>query len=232
MGLDLKQLGNSIKMYRLIHNFTQEDLAEHLQTSVRNVSDIENGKAVIDVYAFAKIYQSSPETIDPWLNSRSFCWDDKLKIPPTFYSSDLERDLFYEQFPERLRFIRRLKGFSQAKMARCLGLSSSAGTKMDNALKRFPITHLFKLADLFECHPIQLLLPGDASVLVTHPSSRILMSEWVKPSTTDTDNLLNLVFLQTKASLIQLFHHPELGDEQREELFDLTVELYRKTTAL
>lgn len=67
-----KAVGKNIRKWRLVHNISQEDMAEKLGITVATLSRLENDKAIINTHTFQKLIEYT--NLDP----NYFCYDSSL----------------------------------------------------------------------------------------------------------------------------------------------------------
>ena len=62
---------------------------------------------------------------------------------------------------QTIRKIRRLKNIRQADIAKKLGVSQSNYAKLENAKIELTIAKLYKISDILEVHPCEILFPNE-----------------------------------------------------------------------
>lgn len=65
----------------------------------------------------------------------------------------MTRDALDETIGANLRFLRRKRGWTQARLAFVLGISHQQLQKIERGVNRLPASRLFRIADLFQLEP-------------------------------------------------------------------------------
>lgn len=209
---DLLQSGIKLLQVRQRLKLTQQSVAGYMGISVTTLKRYERGERSLEdlgFYSLIRFCELTHLSIDDWIKNPDVLNAAPLRFPDHFNINFKTRRAFEASLSLRLKCIRHERKLTQQQLDELAGWRKGSFARLE---KNYEIYRCKDLLTLCRCLNISI------SDLVGNGTSN---NSSIEKTPCNPDEVKRLIY--------QTFHHPELTERARDDLFKTTAALYFKT---
>lgn len=202
------EISKKVRELRRKYDWSQFDLGRRLQSSARSVCYLETTQQKIDLFTLLKLVEISREPLEDWVGMVQSSEIPSFEFPAHFHLTLENKKEFFCQLGQRLRYVRKHRGFTQNELAHLMAVYPRVIGNCETGERQIYVDEAFSF-----CEQLGIRLSD-----LVRPISQTVYQETVLT----IENQVN----QVKAAITDLLRKQDLSDQQRDEFIQWTMSMY------